>query len=106
MEQPVFRDNTLTLQFLNISFCKLRKIDEILLQCPNLRLLNASNNFLDYSSKSRKLPPMPLGLKDLMLSYNQIKDISNLEFDCDSNEMGLPSLQLLDISYNKILHVD
>lgn len=70
LEQAVFKDNTMTLQFLNISFCKLKRIDDILVQCPNLRLLNASNNFLDYSSKTRKLPPLPLGLKDLILSYN------------------------------------
>ena len=102
----MFKENTISLQFLNVSFCRLARIDEILVKCPNLRLLNASNNFLDYSSKNRHLPPLPLGLKDLLLSYNQISDMSGLEFDCATNEIGQPSLQLLDVGYNKITHVD
>ena len=106
MEQPIFRDNALSLQFLNVSFCRIARIDEILLKCPNLRLLNASNNLLDCSTSNGHLPPLPLGLKDLLLSYNQISDISGLEFDCATNEIGQPSLQLLDVSYNKITHVD
>ena len=101
---PVFLQGAESLQFLNVSFCKISSIDCILARCPNIRLLNASNNVIERSIQSPPLLSLPLGLQGLLLGYNLITDLACLNFDHDSAQR--PCLRVLDLSYNKLVHVD
>ena len=47
---------------------------------------------------------MPPGLKDLLLGYNHIADLGGLQFH--QNYCSSSCLQVLDVSYNRITHVD